>query len=163
MYVALSGDNEIVGFVEITARKFGLGDGLEPTSDSSSSSSSSPSSPFAGINNRNRPVVSNLVVKKSFRRFGVARSLMVSCETLVNNNSAWRAYSEIVLQVEDENLIARRFYEASGYEVLFRDPSCRRYDADGLFLRNVRTTKLCLRKKLRSSIFTRLTQPWFLS
>ena len=57
-------------------------------------------------------------------------------------------FHEILLQVEEENLVGRSFYRALGYVELFTDPASRRYDATSFFLRNVRTSKMTLRKEL---------------
>lgn len=49
--------------------------------------------------------------------------------------------------------MAQLFYERRGYDVVFADPTSRRYEASGFFVKNVRTTKICMRKKL-STFFT---------
>ena len=51
-------------------------------------------------------------------------------------------------QVEEDNMGARSFYRSLGYVELFTDPASRRYDASSFFLRNVRTSKMTLRKEL---------------
>lgn len=44
---------------------------------------------------------------------------------------------------------AIKFYDRRGYKAVFSDPASRRYETSGLFVRNVRSTKICMRKKLR--------------
>lgn len=57
-------------------------------------------------------------------------------------------YFQIVLQVEEDNPNAKRFYENRGYQVVFSDPTCRRFDASGVWVKKVRATKVCMRKDL---------------
>ena len=166
MFVAKDGD-EIVGFVEVTVRRFGIGENQEEcdlrdsnffydNGDGFDSKVLRKSMRDTGYSiatriknaERLRPVVSNLVVSRQYRRQNVATKLMESVEVCVQ---AW-GYNEVVLQVEEENKGGREFYRKRGYKLLWKDKSCRKFDADGLWLRNVRTTKLCLRKKLRSRV-----------
>jgi len=91
-----------------------------------------------------RPVLANLAVSEDFRRRGVGSVLVRACEA-----EAWgQGYREVVLQVEEDNERARTFYAARGYDDVYCDRAARRYDASGLFLSNVRTSRLTLRKVL---------------
>jgi len=116
---------KIVGFVEVTllpGYKYGMGEGM--------------------TTNDYRPVLSNLAVDSSCRRKGVGQALEDACCKAVRS---W-GYSEIVLQVEELNSSARKFYKTLGYNELFVDRAARRYDTSGFFLRNVRTSKICMQK-----------------
>lgn len=96
-----------------------------------------------------RPVLTNLSVKPEARCSGVGTALVDACENVVMEPLEWnRNYYEMVLEVEEENILAQQFYEKKGYVALFSDPSSRRYDTSGLLLSNVRTTKICYRKDL---------------
>ena len=103
------------------------------------------SSPF-------RPVLANLCVDERWRRRGLGGEMMTACER-------WAALQwgcdEMLLQVEADNDSARRFYENLGYQELFRDRAARKYDASGLFLRNVRTSRITMWKDL--SHFDKMT------
>lgn len=90
-----------------------------------------------------RPVLTNLSVKVDARSSGVGSKLLNACERIASGE--W-AKSEIVLEVEDDNVDAREWYQKRGYRVLFSDPTSRRYDVSGLFLRKVGCTRQILRK-----------------
>jgi len=123
---------EVIGFVEVTARQFALGKG-DDYNDTGRL--------------KQRPVLANLAVKKSARGSGVGSKLVQRCEEAVT--SEWDpSYDEIILQVEDCNAKAQAFYEKRGYIVEFSDPASRTYDTTGFFPKQVRTTKLCMRKSL---------------
>ena len=119
---------EIIGFVEITQRPYGLGldegrIGPEVV----------------------RPVLTNLAVSRKARKLGIGSKLLDRCERHVVRN--WNM-KEIVLEVEDYNDGAVDFYEKRGYKILFSDPASRRFDVQGLVLRKVRCTRRVLRKVL---------------
>lgn len=118
---------ELLGFVEITQRPYGLGQGRGVSSD-----------PV-------RPILTNLAVSRSARTLGIGGKLLDRCESHVARN--WRM-GEIVLEVEDYNTQALNFYTKRGYEVLYADPASRRFDVSGLVLRKVRCTRQVLRKVL---------------
>ena len=123
---------EVLGFCEVTARPFGLGtaDALLPDGK-----------------NKTRPIITNLAVRADARRSGLGKSLVRAVEEDIR--TCWDdAYDEVVLQVEEDNIGGQRFYEKLGFETLFADPSCRRYDTNGIFLQQVRATKICMRKAL---------------
>mmetsp|Transcript_9416 Transcript_9416/g.26443 ORF Transcript_9416/g.26443 Transcript_9416/m.26443 type:complete len:322 (+) Transcript_9416:111-1076(+) len=131
---------EVLGFVEVTEKRFRLGEQYESTGSFSE-----------GDDQRLRdvrPFLSNLSVREDARKSGVGSALVDACEDAIQQ---WpRQYSEIVLQVEDQNQLARKFYEKRGYTALFADPACRRFDTNGLILRRVPTTKVAMRKLLGS-------------
>jgi len=56
---------------------------------------------------------------------------------------------KVILLVDEDNTNAIQFYDRRGYQAVFSDPASRRYETSGLFVRNVRSTKICMRKKLR--------------
>lgn len=92
-----------------------------------------------------RPVLTNLSVKMEARSSGVGSKLIAACERSASGE--W-GKSEIVLEVEFDNEVALRWYQKRGYRVLFSDPSSRRYDVSGVFLRKVGCTRQILRKAL---------------
>ena len=79
---------EIVGTLEIGLRKSFLG-------------------------SSSRPYISNLAVKPSHRRQGIARQLLVKCEQIA---SEWEA-KELTLHVLEDNHAARQLYLANGYQI----------------------------------------------
>jgi len=107
-----SDENEnILGFAEVTVRKFGIGKNYENESGENWSEAEGYTMGESLRNyERLRPIVSNLVVSRSVRRSGVATRLMDRVEDVVRQ---W-GYSEIVLQVEEENEGGRVFYEKRG-------------------------------------------------
>jgi ribosomal protein S18 acetylase RimI-like enzyme len=125
---------EIVGFCEVSERNFGLGDnyGTGRRRD--------------GARITTRPYLSNLSVAGSARNSGVGSRLLDAAEEAVRG---WNAdHTEIVLQVEEDNPKAIRFYKRRGWEFAFADPTCRRYDTSGFFLRESRVTKYAMVKRL---------------
>jgi ribosomal protein S18 acetylase RimI-like enzyme len=161
---------DILGFVDVTEKIFGLpsdvdeiigNNDLKPSFESSSLKRTEFSSvrnlringDKSFITTKNvqslRPVLTNLSVKPEARCSGVGTALVDACEDVVMESLEWsRNYYEMVLEVEEENVLAQKFYEKKGYMALFSDPSSRRYDTSGLLLSNVRTTKICYRKDL---------------
>ncbi|CAM9363437.1 unnamed protein product [Discosporangium mesarthrocarpum] len=129
---------EMVGFVEISAMpgtKYGMGSGIMPSDV--------------------RPVVSNLAVKERARCCGIGSALMAACHDMV---VTW-GYREMVLQVEEDNVGAIRFYTRLGFHKLFVDRAARRYDTSGFLLQNVRTSKITMVKMLYSEIPTKARRP----
>lgn len=94
-----------------------------------------------------RPVLTNLSVKVEARASGVGSKLLQACERTA---SVELGRSELCLEVEDDNVAARIWYQKRGYRVLFSDPTSRRYDVSGLFLKKVGCTRQILRKSLNS-------------
>lgn len=132
---------DVLGFVEVNEKRFRLGEQYESTG----SFSEGDDEMLRDV----RPFLSNLSVREDARKSGVGSALVDMCEDAIQK---WpRQYSEIVLQVEDDNVLARKFYEKRGYTALFADPACRRFDTNGLLLRRVPTTKVAMRKLLGSS------------
>lgn len=128
---------EILGFCEVSERSFGLAKDHEGVSNESV---------YKGNVGQLRPIISNLAVRRDARNSGMGSKLVEACEEAV---LAWDpCYNDIVLQVEEDNPSALSFYEKRGYQNLFQDPACRRYDTSGFLLKQVRTTKICMRKVL---------------
>jgi len=127
--------DEVIGFVEVSARVFYLPNEYykdKPTK-------------------QYRPILTNLAVKKEARRSGVGTALVNLCEDTVQN--IWKpSYNDMVLQVEDDNPRGYWFYKKLGYEFVFSDPSTRRFDTSGFFLKEVRSTKVCMRKVLKEEV-----------
>lgn len=127
---------EVLAFCEVTAKPFGMGPAADPSD-----------APNLGNDVLKRPVLSNLSVIPRAQKCGLGSTLLLSCE---NSVLSWTdpIQSEIILQVEQDNLTARSFYEKKGYAVAYADPSCRRFNTQGPWLRSVRTTKVTMKKKL---------------
>ena len=140
---------EIIGYCEVSEKNFGLGGNYESTKPrrrSSSSASSKTTTTGASKNNKLRPYLSNLSVVDYARKSGVGSKLLNAGEDAVRN---WDAgHTEIVLQVEEDNTNAIQFYKRRGWEFVFADPTCRRYDTSGFFLKECRITKYAMIKRL---------------
>jgi len=141
---------DLLGFVEITQRPYGLGNTLEASPSSSSPSSSEIVSTEndtlgGGINDiPMRPVLTNLAVLRGARRYGIGSKLVDACEMHVRKR--WNM-NEIVLEVEDYNTKGLEFYRRRGFEILFSDPASRRYDINSSFwLKKVRCRREIMRK-----------------
>lgn len=130
---------KVLGFVEVTKRPYGLGDEQVGFDEKSR------------INLRKasfytkRPVLTNLSVSYQARKSGIGSKLVQACERKVQED--WQL-NEIVLEVEDDNDSALQFYERRGYKVLFEDTASRRYDTNGLWLRQIRCRRKVMRKML---------------
>lgn len=127
---------DLLGFVEITQKPYGLGKAVDE-------------SILDGISPFNerplRPVLTNLAVLKAARKYGIGSKLLEACEQHVRKG--WKM-NEIVLEVEDYNENGLAFYRQRGYEVLFSDPASRRYDIQGFWLNKVRCRREIMRKVL---------------
>eukprot|EP00581_Thalassiosira_minuscula_P017113 CAMPEP_0183720904 /NCGR_PEP_ID=MMETSP0737-20130205/13399_1 /TAXON_ID=385413 /ORGANISM="Thalassiosira miniscula, Strain CCMP1093" /LENGTH=380 /DNA_ID=CAMNT_0025950855 /DNA_START=111 /DNA_END=1253 /DNA_ORIENTATION=+ len=124
---------EVIGYSEVSEKKFGLGGNFE--SNKKNKDGEEP-----------RPYLSNLSVVEYARQSGVGTKLMDACEEAVRD---WNAgHTEIVLQVEEDNPSAIQFYKRRGWEFVFADPTCRRYDTSGFFLKESRITKYAMVKRL---------------
>ena len=139
----------LLGFVDVTEKTFGLASDsstiVEFDNNNQQSDENSPTKTKSL-----RPVLTNLSVKEEARRSGVGSALVDACENVVM--TSWSTtYNEMVLEVEEENVLAQRFYEKRGYVKLYADPSSRRFDTGGIILRDVPTTKICYRKELKSN------------
>lgn len=155
---------EIVGFCEVSMVPFGLvpnsvrGPALEHEyvyDDDNSNSERLVSKRARKADTFSRPVLTNLSVKIEARTSGVGSKLLEACERTAAID--WGKY-EMVLEVEDDNQAARRWYQKRGYRVLFSDPSCRRYDVSGLYLKKVSCTRQVMRKPLNARNPTSLVE-----
>jgi ribosomal protein S18 acetylase RimI-like enzyme len=143
--------DQVVGFVEVTLRPYGLGSSGSGVSNVWPLGSSSINSPTSFDGDEVRPMVTNLAVAKTARRSGVASALMNELERCVVQQ--WCSDSgsaEVVLEVEHDNVAAQQFYRKRGYQVLFEDPTSRQYDVSGLWLQQKRCTRWIMRKTLHS-------------
>ena len=118
---------DMLGFVEITQRSYGLGNGQVDEMETL------------------RPVLTNLAVSSKARQSGIGSQLLEECERHIVRE--W-FLNEVVLEVEDYNTNALDFYGKRGYQVVFNDPASRRYDVNGLVLRKIRCTRAIMRKAL---------------
>jgi len=135
---------DLLGFVEITQRPYGLGNTLE--SSSSSEIVATEYDTLSGSINDipMRPVLTNLAVLRGARRYGIGSKLVDACEKHVCKR--WNM-NEIVLEVEDYNTKGVEFYRRRGFEILFSDPASRRYDINSSFwLKKVRCRREIMRK-----------------
>jgi ribosomal protein S18 acetylase RimI-like enzyme len=92
-----------------------------------------------------RPVLTNLAVKPKARQLGIGSALVQACEDAVRQRGR---FSELVLEVEADNTAAMNFYQKRGYQILYQDPACRRYNVDGWWLRKVPCTRVVMRKSV---------------
>ena len=130
---------DVLGFVEVAEKVFRIGERYEAAGGGGGAE---------GWEADVRPFLSNLSVAERARGSGVGSGLVECCESSIQS---WPTqYKDIVLQVEDDNKLARSFYEKRGYVALFADPACRRFDTSGFLLRKVPTTKVAMRKVLGS-------------
>lgn len=133
---------DIIGYCEVSEKNFGLGGNFETTKRRKISAGEKP-----------RPYLSNLSVVEYARQSGVGSKLMDACEDAVRN---WNVadHTEIVLQVEEDNPTAIQFYKRRGWEFAFADPTCRRFDTSGFFLKETRITKYAMVKWLDKPVTT---------
>jgi ribosomal protein S18 acetylase RimI-like enzyme len=130
---------QVLGFVEVTQRPYGLGESKVGFDEESK------------INLRKsdfyekRPILTNLSVDYDARKSGLGSRLVDICEQEVLRD--WNM-KEIILEVEDDNMNALRFYQKRGYRVLFEDPASRQYDVSGLWLKQVRCSRQVMYKRL---------------
>ena len=138
---------EIIGYCEMMEKKFGLGgkfEGQQPNNDNMRDNDDQEDKDDE--EKKLRPYLGNLSVVKYARRSGVGSRLMDEGEQIVRE---WDAgHTEIVLQVEEDNPSAIQFYKRRGWEFVFADPTCRRYDTSGFFLKESRITKYAMIKRL---------------
>jgi ribosomal protein S18 acetylase RimI-like enzyme len=132
---------EILGFVEVTQRPYGLGNQAVGFERENGNRQQTRYNDY----NAKRPVLTNLSVREDARQSGIGSKLVEACEDVALNQ--W-GMKEIILEVEEDNLSVQKFYEKRGYSVLFEDPASRRYDANGLWLRQVRCKRIIMRKVL---------------
>ena len=139
---------EIIGYCEMVEKKFGLGcnfEGYEPNDDDNDEEDDDDEKEVK-MEEKLRPYLGNLSVVKYARRSGVGSKLIDEGEQVVRE---WDAgHTEIVLQVEEDNPSAVQFYKRRGWEFVFADPTCRRYDTSGFFLKESRVTKYAMIKRL---------------
>jgi len=133
---------DLLGFVEITQRSYGLG-GASVESPSLLEGLAS-----ATTGRKMRPVLTNLAVSKESRKYGIGSRLLEACEE--HAFADWKM-TEMILEVEDYNDEGLEFYRRRGYEVLFSDPASRRYDIQGFWLNKVRCRRDIMRKPLDGS------------
>ena len=156
---------EIIGFVEITKKPYGLGSAAADDANDNGDNDdlfmkndhgTKQGSIGGDINEKNniekkkpavqmniRPVLTNLAVAKHARKGGIGSKLVDQCEDHIRN--VWKM-DELVLEVEDYNESALKFYTKRGFKVLYSDPASRRYDLSGLFPEKVRCRRDILRK-----------------
>ena len=128
---------DLLGFVEITQRAYGLGDAVASEDNDNDDDD----------NNLTimRPILTNLAVRQDARTSGIGSKLLNACEQHIVRQ--WNM-KECVLEVEDYNTSARNWYQNRGYQVLFSDPAAKRYDVSGVVLKKVRGQRDVLRKVL---------------
>lgn len=83
------------------------------------------------------PYISNLAVKNSFRRQGIAKQLLAQCEEIARS---W-GYDTIQLHVLSDNHSALQLYLSTGYQIIRKE-----IHWEGLFKLN--TSRLLLSKKI---------------
>ena len=135
---------QVLGFVEVTLRPYGLGSEQVGFDDDSRIQLRT------NAMHKKRPVLTNLSVKYEARKSGVGSRLMERCESEILQT--WPANKEIILEVESDNVNAFKFYQKRGFEKLFDDPAGRRYDTSGLMLRQLRCVRNVMRKDLAGGL-----------
>jgi ribosomal protein S18 acetylase RimI-like enzyme len=134
---------EILGFVEVTKKPYGLG------SYDDNSIQNSREAEVKSPRSTERPFLTNLSVSYTARRSGVGSKLVELCEREVLRR--WYK-NEIILEVEGDNFNALGFYKKRGYKVLFENPTSRMYDLNGFFLQQKRCNRSVMRKTITSGI-----------
>jgi len=126
---------DVIGFGEVTSKPFGLGAGDEGY-------------PALAGTDTIRPIITNLAVREDCRRFGLGKALV---DTICESVTKWEGFgfNEVVLQVEEDNAGGIKFYNKLGFEIVFTDQTCRRYDTSGIFLKQSRIAKICMKKDIR--------------
>uniref|UniRef100_A0A7S3QAR0 N-acetyltransferase domain-containing protein n=1 Tax=Chaetoceros debilis TaxID=122233 RepID=A0A7S3QAR0_9STRA len=143
----------VLGFVDVTEKNFGIANEDASSNlvgfEESTTMANGENTPVRrkSAKREQRPVLTNLSVAMEARCSGVGSALVDACENAAMEEWA-RKFYEMVLEVEEENIAAQKFYEKRGYIALFADPTSRRYDTSGFVLKNERTTKICYRKDL---------------
>jgi len=136
---------EVIGYCEVTEKNFGLGGKFSNTKTMKSPSNKKKKK---SVSEKPRPYLGNLSVVDYARNSGVGSKLVDTCEEVVQSWNGNGKHTEIVLQVEEDNKAAIQFYKRRGYEFVFADPTCRRYDTSGFILKETRITKYAMRKQL---------------
>ena len=141
---------EIIGYCEVIEKNFGLGEKMST--------------------GKTVPYLANLSVSKYARQTGVGSKLLEVSEEVALD---WKtSQTRMVLQVEEDNTDAIRFYKKRGWTFLYADPTCRRFDTSGFFLKESRITKYAMMKQIRTnndvdkatkSPVERLKNMWFVS
>lgn len=113
---------DIIGYCEVIEKNFGLGEKLS--------------------SGKAVPYLANLSVSRFARQSGVGSKLLDASEEIVRE---WKAgYKTMVLQVEQDNIDAIQFYKKRGWKFVYADPTCRRFDTSGFFLKESRVTKYAM-------------------
>lgn len=103
------------------------------------------------VSNR-APLMSNLVVSRSFRKRGIAEKMVAAIEDFSRDNN----WSECYLYVEERNQAAVKLYKKLGYTAQWRDTDAKTLlpGSDGS-LRQSDTVIVCMKKDLtkRNSFF----------
>ena len=110
----IKGESAIAGTAEITLRSSGF-----------------------WSSNIQYPYISNLAVKKNYRRQGIGSQLLHKCEQIALN---W-GYQEICLHVLDHNYSAKQVYAHNGYQICQVEPLWKQSCFGN-------STRLLLKKKL---------------
>jgi len=138
---------ELLGFVEITEKQYGL---VAPPQQKGPQNDDDNMMDEQSSSLQMRPVLTNLSVRKEVRNSGIGGKLMESCEDAVLRD--WDTpQKEIILEVEDDNPSAIEFYKKRGYEISFCNPASRRYSVNGFFLKKERCTKIVMQKILNAN------------
>lgn len=163
--------SDVLGFCEVTIVPFGIGApvSIKPQqsllvpalldSNGNFYDDDAPINPPAlspsptRTNIADRPVLTNLSVDLDARKSGVGSKLVEACEKTVSRE--W-GKSEIVLEVEEDNVAASTWYQKRGYRVLFSDAISKRYDVSGFVVKKVRCTRQVLRKPLNNRSTTQM-------
>jgi len=97
------------------------------------------------------PLMSNLAISRSYRRKGLAESLVKATELIAQKE--W-GYDDVYLYVEKRNAPAVKLYKKLGYRTLWEDDSATTLlpMKDGK-VANGKTTIVCMKKRLGGGLF----------
>mmetsp|Transcript_34179 Transcript_34179/g.62869 ORF Transcript_34179/g.62869 Transcript_34179/m.62869 type:complete len:113 (+) Transcript_34179:138-476(+) len=97
------------------------------------------------------PLMSNLAISRSYRRKGLAESLVKAAELIAQKE--W-GYDDVYLYVEKRNAPAVKLYKKLGYRTLWEDDSATTLlpMKDGK-VANGKTTIVCMKKRLGGGLF----------
>lgn len=96
-----------------------------------------------------KPVMSNLVIGKGFRKKGYAKKLVSAAEAKVKDEFG---YDKMILLVDKSNLPAQKLYKKLGYKVLFENDSASKISiSESGMVQSVASTNVCMQRDLNKA------------
>ncbi|GMH59867.1 hypothetical protein TL16_g02918 [Triparma laevis f. inornata] len=139
---------EVIGFVELRVRNFGIKETLNDGSlrfNSGVYEYFPNSPPSSRLSFTLTPVITNLIVNPKYRKTGLGSKLVKCCMMKAKSLK----FDTVALQVEKSNLRSIEWYEGLGFEKLYEDKSSRRVEVGVFGERSVRTTKVTMSKSIK--------------